>query len=279
VKKAAYICLFALMIILYSLPVNAGEQEKESNGKPWERFSFSLGGFITALNSDVSLGAKGLGIEVNVEEALDMDSSVSVFRVDGLWRFSRNLRHRLDLGWFDISRDASTTLLKDIEIGDTIFPLGTKVTSSFDLQVFKGAYSYSFFQDDRMDMGVSFGLFVMPIAFEIDASGGFEGHESESITAPLPVLGLRTDFAITPKLFLKFNVDFFYLEIDQFEGAVTDSKLVLEYNAFKNIGFGVGLERFNIYIKAEGEDYPNIDFNGTFEFRYFGLMAYCKVYF
>jgi len=277
VKKTACICLFALMIIFYSLSVNA--DEKESNGKPWERFSFNLGGFITAINSDVSLSTKGVGIEVNLEDALDMDSSVSVFRVDGLWRFSRNLRHRLDLGWFDISRDAHTTLLQDIQIGDTLFPLGTEVTSSFDLQVFKAAYTYSFFQDDRMDMGVSFGLFVMPIAFEIDASGGFEGHESESITAPLPVLGIRTDFAITPKLFLKYNLDFFYLEIDQFEGAVTNNKLVLEYNAFKNIGFGIGLERFNIYIKAEGEDYPNIDFKGSFEFRYSGLMAYCKVYF
>ena len=276
-KKTACICLFALMIIFYSLSVSAGE--KENKDKPWGHFSLNLGGFITSLNSDVSLGAKGLGIKVNVEDVLDMDSSVSVFRVDGSWRFTRNLRHRLDLGWFDISRDSSTTLLRDIEIGDTIFPLGTEITSSFDLQVFKGAYSYSFFQDDRMDLGVSFGLFVMPIVFEIDASGLFEGHERESITAPLPVLGLRADFAITPKLFLKFNVDSFYLEIDEFEGSVIDTKLALEYNAFKYLGFGIGLEHFNIYIKAEDEDYPNIDFKGSFEFDYFGAMAYCKVYF
>ncbi|MDY6792558.1 MAG: hypothetical protein SWH54_14955 [Thermodesulfobacteriota bacterium] len=226
-----------------------------------------------------TLGTKGLGIEVDVEDSLDLDSSVSVFRVDGLWRFSRNLRHRLDLGWFDISRDSTTTLLGNIQIGDTLFPLGTEVTTSFDLQVFKGAYSYSFFQDDRIDLGASFGLFVMPIDFKIDAYGAFEGHESESITAPLPVLGLRADFAITPKLFLKYNVDFFYLEMGQFEGAITDSNLVLEYNAFKYLGFGIGLERFNIYIKAEDEDYPNIDFNGSFEFNYSGLMVYCKVYF
>ena len=157
VKKTACICSFALLIIFFSLSVNAGEKENE--GKPWERFSFNLGGFITAINSNVSLGAKGLGIEVDVEDALDLDSSVSVFRVDGLWRFTSNLRHRLDLSWFDISRDSSTTLLKDIQIGETLFPLGTQVTTSFDLQVFKGAYSYSFFQDDRIDLGVSFGLF------------------------------------------------------------------------------------------------------------------------
>ncbi|MBW2564648.1 MAG: hypothetical protein JRE29_11565, partial [Deltaproteobacteria bacterium] len=132
-KKTACICLSALMIILFSLSVNAGE--KENKNKPWERFSLSLGGFATAINSNVSIGTEGLGISVDVEDALDIDSSVSVFRVEGLWRFSRNLRHRLDLGWFDISRDSSTTLLQDITIDDTTFPLGSKITSSIDLQI------------------------------------------------------------------------------------------------------------------------------------------------
>ena len=276
-KKTACICLFVLMIILFSLSVNAGE--KENKDKPWERFSLSLGGFATTINSDVSLGSEGLGISVDVEDALGMDSSVSVIRVEGFWRFSRNLRHRLDLGWFDISRDSSTTLLQDITIDDTLFPLGTKITSSFDLEIFKGVYSYSFFQDDRMDFAVSFGIFVMPIDFQIDASGGFEGHERESITAPLPVLGLRADFAITPKLFLNYSFDFFFLEYDQFKGSVTSADLALEYKAFKYIGFGISLDSFKLHIEAEGEDYPNIDFNGAFDFGYFGLMAYCKVYF
>jgi len=107
--------------------------------------------------------------------------------VDGLWCFTRNRRHRLDFSWFDISRDASKKLLRDIEIGDTVFPIGTEVKSSFDLKVFKEAYGYSIFQDDRIDLGASLGLFVMPIKFEISASGLFEGDESESITAPLLV--------------------------------------------------------------------------------------------
>jgi len=259
------------------LSVNAGE--KENKDKPWERFSLSLGGFATTINSDVSIGAEGLGISVDVEDALDIDSSVSVFRVEGLWRFSRNLRHRLDLGWFDISRDSSTTLLQDITIDDTTFPLGSKITSSIDLQIFKGVYSYSFFQDDRMDFAVSFGIFVMPVDFEISASGGFEGHEKESITAPLPVLGMRADFAITPKVFLNYSFEFFYLEYDQFKGSVASAELTLEYKAFKYIGFGIGLDSFKLHIEAKGEDYPNIDFNGAFNFGYFGLMAYCKVYF
>ncbi len=265
------------MVIFYSQSVNAGE--KENIGKPWKRFSISLGGFAAAIDGDLQLDVNGVGLTVNTEDVLDLDSSLSVIRVDGYWRFTRNLRHRFDLGWFDMNRDGTATLLSDITINNTTFPTGTQVTTELNLRIFKGAYSYSFFQDDRMDMGVSFGLFVMPIDFKIDASGAFEGHESESITAPLPVLGLRTDFALTPKLFLKYSFDFFYLEYDQFKGAVTENKILLEYNAFKHVGFGIGLDRFKVSIEAEGEDYPNIDFHGAFGFSYVGAMLYCKVYF
>ena len=276
-KKTVYICSFVLMIIFYSQSVNAAE--KENIGKPWERFSISLGGFASAIDSDLHLDVNGVGLNISAEDALDLDSSLSVIRVDGSWRFTRNLRHRFDLGWFDMNRDGAATLVEDITINNTTFLTGTQVITEFDLQIFKGAYSYSFFQDDRMDIGVSFGLFVMPINFEIQSTGGLAAHEKESITAPLPVLGLRADFALTPKLFLKYHFDFFYLEMDQFKGAVTNNKILLEYNAFKHVGFGIGLERFGLNIEAEGEDYPNIDFNGAFDFNYVGAMLYCKVYF
>ena len=59
----------------------------------------------------------------------------------------------------------------------------------------------------------------------------------------------------------------------------TNNKLVLEYNAFKNLGFGIGLDRFNMRIEAEGEDYPGVNFNGKFSYQYFGGMLYAKMYF
>jgi hypothetical protein len=41
----------------------------------------------------------GTGIDVNLEDALGLNSSIFVLRVDAAYRFTKNLRHRLDLNY------------------------------------------------------------------------------------------------------------------------------------------------------------------------------------
>lgn len=103
--------------------------------------------------------------------------------------------------------------------------------------------------------------------------------ESESITAPLPVVGLRFDFAITPKWFLKSNLDLFYLEIDNFRGSISNIKVKLEYDAFKNVGFGLSAESFRVQVESEGDDYPGVELFGRLEYQNFRILAYIKFYF
>jgi hypothetical protein len=278
-KKIIFVYLITLIIAFFSPPLLAHEEEKEKKEEPWEKFTLNLGWFFTDLESSVRFGLKGVGIEIDVEEALGFDTKTSVFRVDSFWRFSRNRRHRADFSWFALRRDGTKTLGRDIEIGDTTFPLGSTVKSSLDIDIFKGGYSYSFLQDDRIDMAAGLGLFVMPISFEISASGVFEGQESESITAPLPVLGLRADLAITPKVFLKSSFEILYLEIATFKGSILDVKISLEYNPFKYVGFGIGFESFRAGVEADKEDYPEVDFRGKIEFEYSGIQLFGKFHF
>jgi hypothetical protein len=169
--------------------------------------------------------------------------------------------------------------VQDITIDGVTYPTGTQVNTSFDLDVYKATYSYSFLQDDRMDIGAGIGLYIMPLRFKFSASGLVNGQVSEAITAPLPVLGLRADFALTPKWFLLSKIDLFYLEYKQFKGAVYDTSVAVEYKAFKRVGFGLGVESFNLAVEAEGEDYPGIDFRGKIEYQYLGAMLYASFYF
>lgn len=276
--------LFAIVTVFLAIPcVSAFAEEsaakKKAENLPWEKASISLGTFISSSNSNIRLSANGLGIGIDVEEALGMDTTQSVFRAGGIWRFSDNRRHRADLSWFAIRRDSSKQLGQDITIDGVTYPTGTQVNSEFNLDVYKAAYSYSFFQDDRMDIGAAIGLYIMPLRFEFIASGAANGNVSESVTAPLPVLGLRADFAMTPKWFLKMQADIFYLEYQQFKGSIYSTSMALEYKAFKRVGFGIATELFHLAVEAEGEDYPAIDFVGKLEYQYFGAMLYGKVYF
>ena len=170
--------------------------------------------------------------------------------------------------------------MEDFEIGDTLFPVNTVIESSFNLDVIRAAYSYSFFQDERMDLAVSGGLYIMPISFNIRAEGVFEGEEKADITAPLPTLGLRFDFAITPKWFLRNHFDLFYLQIGNFKGSIMSFGSAVEWLPFNHVGFGLGFDSFNLGVEAEDSDsFPGVDFSGNIKFRYFGALLYVKAYF
>jgi hypothetical protein len=118
----------------------------------------------------------------------------------------------------------------------------------------------------------------MPIKIRVSSSRSGTAEE-ESITAPLPVLGLRFDFAITPKFFLKQNVDFFYFQYQNFQGSLFDAKIGLEYNVWKHLGFGIAYDYLRFELKAEGQDYPGIDMVGKIQFGLGGLLLYGKLYF
>jgi hypothetical protein len=270
-----YVIAFFLAFLWPSV-LAAEEGEKT---KPWERFNLNLGGFIAAMNSDVRIGSEslGAGIDVNVEDALGLDSSVFVFRADALYRFTSNRRHRLDLNFYDLRRSSTKTLQADIQIKDQTFPVGTTVDSLFDLKIIRGAYSYSLFQDDRFDLGLSIGAYVMPIKFRVSSSASGAAEE-EAITAPLPVVGVRFDYAITPKFFIKQSFDFFYVQYENFQGSLYDAKVGLEYNIWKYVGVGVAYDFFRVQVKAEGQNYPGVDMTGEIQLNYGGLLLYGKFF-
>jgi len=274
-------CVLSLAIIFFILCLALPALAKETNQaeKPWKRFNLKLGGSANTTDSSVRLGAKGVGLEVNVEDALNLDTSTTSFFIEGYWRFMKRRRHRLDFSWLSFSRSGEAILGRDITIGDLPMLKGTQVNTNLDFDMYRVGYSYSFFQDDRIDLGVGVGLYILPVSFDITASGLVNGAESESITAPLPVINLRADFAITPRWLLLTRFDLFYFEISNFRGGITDTSIAVEYNPFKNVGFGLKVNSFKMRVEAEGDDYPNLDFLGSFEYQNLGAMLYLNFFF
>jgi len=123
-------------------------------------FQPEFGRGIVFLKSDVRVGSQATGISVNAEDALGLDTDMLALRGEGIFRLGESRRHRLDFGFLDLSRDGTRTLGRDITIGDTVYPIGTTVETEFDLKLFKGAYSYSLVQDERIDFGLGIGLYV-----------------------------------------------------------------------------------------------------------------------
>ncbi len=270
-----------LGVILVSQAAIAEEWNLEE--KPWEKFGVDLGVFLAGLDSNIRLGS-GIGVDIDVEKALDLDSTNTVFRAGALWRFTNNRRHRLDLTWFSFRRDGNRRIIEDITIedddGNTItIESGTTIETFFNLDIYQLAYSYSFFQDERIDLAVGIGVYVMPIDFGIKVSGLLDEEGSEKFTAPLPVFGLRMDVALTPKWFIRSGAQVFYLEYDNFTGSILEFRTALEYNPWKHVGIGVGFDTFGFRLEADGEDWPGIDLKGNVEFNYAGVQLYLRLFY
>jgi len=245
----------------------------------WEQFSINLGGFIAGVNTGLRLGSKqlGVGVDIKLEDALGMKASDFVFRSDAMYRFGHTRKHSVKISYFSFRRAAYKVLEAELELGNKVYPIGTEINSVFDLSIFNFSYDYAFYDDERVNLGVSLGLFFMPIKFKLDVSDITE--EATSLFAPLPVIGLRSDFSVSPKLFLKHGLEVLYLQTNDYIGILMDFNVRLEYNPWKHFGFGIGVNMYRMRIEVDGEDYDYSKFVGNIEMGYTGMLFYGRYLF
>ena len=284
-KRAVRTMIIVLLAVIISSPALAAEG-KDPKDYPWERGYVNLGYYIARLDSSVRFGGKGLGLglELDVEEFLDLDTSDTSFRIDAGYRFGKTRRHKVEFSWFKFHREGTRNFSDPVVLppelgGGTIGP--GDVNSLFNFDIYKLKYEYSFVFDERVDLNLGLGLYVMPIEFGLSAviNGDPQGEVREDITAPLPVVGVGFDFAITPNWIITQQVELFYLEYDNFKGAISSINFALEWLTWKHVGFGFGLDAMRVRVEAKGSDYPGVDFKGDIEFSYFGAQLYLKANF
>ncbi len=258
---------------------NSKKSKNDSLNYNWDRFSVNLGGFIASMNSDIAFGVNqvGLGLTINFEDALGLNTSEMALRGEAGYNFGKRKRSTLRFGYLGLFRNSTKVLESDIEMGDTIFPIGTEVESRFNYQIFKINYDFNFYMDKRVKLGFTVGLFIMPMDFSTSALGFSE--ESFYFVAPLPTLGFHTQFAITPKFFIKQSIELFYLEILSFKGNIIDFNTRIEYNTWKHIGFGLGINSYRFSISEYKKRENFMDFSGTAKAGYVGLLFFAKYYF
>jgi hypothetical protein len=249
--------------------------EKDNSNEPWEKAGFSLGVFLVNFNSNLDLGFSGSGITVSIdgEEVLGLEEDINVLRANAFWQIAR--RHRVDFSFYDLSRDGKSFLgieLPDGE-GGTI-DIGTRTETEFDLTFLKAAYGFSFFKNEHFDLAITGGIYATDVKFELEAEGEGKVEDSEYII-PLPVVGLRGNFALTPKWFIKQNLDVFYLTIGEYTGSLIDLTVALEYNFWKYAGVGVGYNLVSMNVDKDDDD----AFLQEIDMSYDGLLLYGKVFF
>jgi hypothetical protein len=260
--KSLLMTLVALMFL--DMPTAIAQADDDT------KFSLSIGVFLTDRNSTTRVdGTAGMvGTPVDLEGDLALDRSDSVFRIDGYYRF--NKKHRLDFSVFDLSRSASKVIEKDIQWDDTLYPIDTTVDSDFDLVIYKLAYTWSFMRRDKGYLGLTAGLYIADFGTRLEAEA-IGALESDEVTAPLPVFGLRGQYDFTEKLSFRASGEIFALEYEDYSGSFYDIYAGLDYQFFKHVAIGIGINAVRINIEISKDR-----FNGDLDWRYDGGLVFFK---
>lgn len=240
-----------------------------------DRFSLKLGAYyVDDSNTEVEVQSTSgfLGSNINLTKDLDTEKRANGPRIEAYYRF--NPRHRIDFSWFKLDRDGSRTITRSLQFGNITFNARAKVDSSVETELWKLLYTWSFYRTDKVELGVSGGAYKLDYDLRL-SSPSLGQSQHATLTQPLPVVGFRMNYAITPKWHVLLNLENFYIEIDDnFRGSAYDIATGVDYRAFKNVSFGLKTNRLSIDATSESEDW-----RGSLTDLYRGFYAYVGLHY
>lgn len=237
-----------------------------------DRIAFEFGAFYFQTSTQASLmgPSGGGGVTVDFESALGLEDR-SWGGIGGfLWRMSE--RWRLEVEYFKLDRSGTRALATEVRWGDTVYPVGTTVTSSYDFSDARIGVGYSFFKRRDKELGLGLGLHVAGIKTSIQAAG--VGADSADVTAPLPVVSLYGAFALTNEWAVRVRADWLSLNYDAYSGDLRSMAIDVLYQPFRNVGFGLGARNLVLDLTID-----KTEWRGRARTSFAGPTAYMTVSF
>lgn len=216
-----------------------------------DRWTFGVGFFFPSTTTQAQLisNATGLGTSVDFEDTFDMDRSKTVPTFYARWRI--NPRWRIDAEYFQLNRSSERVIDRQINWGDQVFPVNTSIQSTFDFSDLRVSGGYSFFRTPDKEVGVGLGLHMA--WYDVSLRSPATSGEGQDVLAPLPVLSLYGNFALTDRWAMGTRLDRFSLNYDKFSGGLTSLALDVQYQPFKHVGFLFGYRGLIIRAEVEGD--------------------------
>ncbi len=233
--------------------------------------------YVFGVNADVTLRGDrtGIGASVDFGKTLGGETSTDSFRIDTLYRF--NERHALGFSWYRIGLGGSNTLLdQQIQIGDNTINANATVNSSLNLNLYRLVYNYSFYRSDKVELALSPGLYMAGTKFNLTAQGnillpnnqpGTSTDVKEQLTVPLPSVGFLMNYNVTPRFQVQTRVDFFYVNVGDYEGAMFELYVGLEYRLFRHFALGAAYDR--LATNLQDTTRSGFEFNLAYNLAYF----------
>ena len=242
-------------------------------------FVFNLGGFLVNTDTKARLnGSSASNPEVDFDRTFGKASDETRIRADALWRITPT--HHLRFLYFDNTIDRSRVISENIKWGDLEFQAGANVLSQTEFKIVELAYEYAFMRRPGFELAGSVGVHYMDLSLGLSGSATLTNPDgtvstsavrskSSSVPVPLPVIGVRAAWAVSPQWLVDVQGQVFKAKFDEYDGRVTDLRASATWMYSPHFGVGLGYNTFITKVDVDKASY-----NGRVHVGYSGLQLF-----
>jgi hypothetical protein len=250
-----------------------------------DRFVVSLGGFVVSskINGSLSGTANTSGENTDFDKRFGTDADQTRLRAEVLWRITP--RQHLRFSYFNNAVQSTRAIDQDLAWGDYTFLAGGQVTAEVKFRVYELNYEFAFLRRQNYQIVAVAGMHLDDLTLKLSGNASLTVDtpmgpveqaatfttKSNSVPAPLPVVGFRADWAVSPHLYLDASAQVFAVGYQGIDGNWSDLRAGATWMFSDHFGIGLGYDRFVTHV-----DLSKLSFNGRLNFGYQGLLLYLK---
>ena len=250
-----------------------------------DRFNVDLGTFVVGsdLNGSLRGSANTNNQNIDFNKQFGTNADETRWRADVMWRITQ--RQHLRFMYFSNDIKRTRTIDQDLAWGDYTFVAGGQVTAEQKFSVYELSYEFAFLRADNYEVVASGGIHYDDLTvtlsgnatLTVDTPTGpvqqpttFTTKQS-SVPVPLPVLGVRGDWAVSDHVYLDGSVQVFKLSYQGIDGNWSDLRAGAAWMFNHHFGIGIGYDRFATHV-----DLNKGSFNGRLNVGYSGVLIYAR---
>ena len=203
------------------------------------------------------------------QDDVGLDDSYTSFMIDYQYRI--NSDWTLFMGAYRFSIDGATQIERDLNFNGAVYPVGSYVESTADIDVYIVDGLYTLHQSENMEIRVGAGLHAFDLRASLDGAltaGDQEGpfaEESEAFLAPLPNLRFQGEYALSERLNFELTLGWLSASYEDYSGDFRYANAQLHFAVTERLGISSGFQytRVNVSEKrSNGKDKYDVDLYG-----------------
>jgi len=265
--RAAALLSFAALALLTARPAAA---QSAPSALP-DKYEFVVGGFNATFSTmfGLKVSTRNDVPLVDFERDLQSPDRSTVIRGSAAVRFGR---HQFRAGYYETSRESTTTLDRQIVWGDQVFNVGATVGSSFSTSFPEIDYTYWFVASPKAALGATLGVTLFGVEAGVNAALNAKSASKQVDTSvPVPLLGL--EFRGLPASWLVVKAGGGY--VSDFSGTtVWRLGAGVEPRIYKSLWLGVAFDAIKFSASKDAE---LLDLNMVGHYRVGGVQIYARI--